>query len=114
MISVTTGLKLLVQLGLFLLFLFDYGLPSIKKYLEGKTIRIKSREETGGIEAPTITIAVWNKGTGFGWLNKSEDIVHHKDSLRHQCKGFDNIVECIRNQRAFHGFDVFDHDRGDF
>ena len=31
MISVTTGLKFLVQLGLFLLFLFDYGLPSIKK-----------------------------------------------------------------------------------
>ena len=98
MISVTTVLKILVQLGLFLVFLVDYGLPSIHKYLEGKTIRIKTRKETGGIEAPSITIAASTPDTAFGWLNKSKDIVNRNDILRHQCKGFNDIVKCIRNQ----------------
>ena len=98
MISVTTGLKLLLQLVLFFVFLFDYGLPSIYKYLDGKTIRIKSKSETGGIEAPSISIAAWTPGTALGWFNKSKDIVHFNDILRHQCKGFDDIVKCIKNQ----------------
>ena len=98
MMSVKTGFKILLQLGLFLVFLFDYGLPSIYKFLEEKTIRIKSRKETGGIEAPSITIAARTPNTGLGWFNKSEDIIHDHDSLRHQCKGFDDIVNCIRNQ----------------
>ena len=98
MISVKTVLKILLQLGLFIIFLFDYGLPSIYKFLEEKTIRIKLRKETGGIEAPSITIAARTPNTGLGWFNKSEDIVHDHDSLRHQCKDFDDIVDCIRNQ----------------
>ena len=98
MISVITVLKILLQLALFLVFLFDYGLPSIYKYLEKKTIRTQSRKETGGIEAPSITVAGWTPGTNVGWLNESKDIVHAEDSLRHQCKGFGDIVKCIRNQ----------------
>ena len=98
MISVITVLKILLQLALFLVFLFDYGLPSIYKYLEKKTIRTQSRKETGGIEAPSITVAGWTPGTNVGWLNESKDIVHADDSLRHQCKGFGDIVKCIRNQ----------------
>ena len=98
MSSVKTVLKILLQLGLFHIFLFDYGLPSIHKFLEEKTIRIVTRKDTGGIEAPSITIAARTPSTGLGWFNKSEDIVHDNDSLRHQCKDFDDIVDCIRNQ----------------
>ena len=97
MISVTTVLKILLQLGLFLVFLFDYGIPSIYKYLDAKTIRIKTRKESGGIEAPSISIAAWTPGTAWGWFNQSEDIVHEDDSLRHQCKGFNDTAQCIRN-----------------
>ena len=96
MTKLKTTLRILLQVGLFLLFLFDYGLPSINKYLDEKTIRIKSREETGGIEAPSITISVIKPDIRLGWLNKSQDISHHNDTLRHQCLGFSNISECIR------------------
>ena len=98
MTKLKTTLRILLQVGLFLLFLVDYGLPSIYKYLDVKTIRIKSRKETGGIEAPSITIAGRNPSTGLGWFNKSVDIVHNNDTLRHQCKGIANIAECIRSR----------------
>ena len=98
MISVGTALKTILQLILFLVFLFDYGLPAIHKYLEEKTIRIKVEKQGDGIEAPAITIAAWNKDTSIGWLNKSKEIVHDFDSLRFQCKDFDDIVRCVTNQ----------------
>ena len=98
MISVGTALKTILQLVLFLVFLFDYGLPAIYKYLEEKTIRIKVKKQGEGIEAPAITIAAWNKDTSIGWLNKSKEIVHDFDSLRFQCKDFDDIVQCVTNQ----------------
>ena len=98
MTTVKTLLKILLEIGLFLIFLFDYGLPSTNKYLDEKTIRIKSREETGGIEAPSITISVINPDIRLGWLNKSQDISHHNDTLRLQCLGFSNISECIRRK----------------
>ena len=98
MISVGTALKTILQLILFLVFLFDYGLPAIYKYLEEKTIRIKVKRQGDGIEAPAITLAAWNKDTSIGWLNKSKEIVHDFDSLRFQCKDFDDIVQCVTNQ----------------
>ena len=96
MTTLKTLLKIFLHIGLFLIFLFDYGLPSINKYLDEKTIRIKSREETGGIEAPSITLSAMNPDIRLGWLNKSQDISHHNDTLRLQCLGFSNISECIR------------------
>ena len=98
MISVGTALKTILQLILFLVFLFDYGLPAIYKYLEEKTIRIKVEKQGNGIEAPAITLAAWNKDTSIGWRNKSKEIVHDFDALRFQCKHFDDIVQCVTNQ----------------
>ena len=42
--------KVIVQTGLFLLFLFFFGIPAVEKYLRAETVIITWEEDTGGIE----------------------------------------------------------------
>ena len=87
--SFVFGINLLLHLVLFLLFLAFFGVPSIEKYLERKTIVIFSEEQTNGIEAPAITFAPSNFSI-FGWRTVNEsmndpttsfDMVHHCQKL---------------------------------
>ena len=63
------ALRAILQLLLFCLFLYMYGLPAWEKLNQQSTIVIMTRENTKGIQAPSISIASINKATGFGWEN---------------------------------------------
>ena len=65
--------NLLLHLLLFLLFLIFFGVPSIEKYLERKTIVITSEEQTNGIEAPAITFVPSNYSI-YGWKTVEENL----------------------------------------
>ena len=56
--------KLLLQLGLLLIFLSFFGLPSLQNYLEGKVLTVESKEETGGVAAPAITLCARDSTSG--------------------------------------------------
>ena len=66
------GTNFLIYLILFLLFLGLFGISSIKKYLDKKTIIVTYEEQTNGIMAPAITLSA-TKQSIFGWktLNQS-------------------------------------------
>ena len=80
--------NLLLHLLLFFLFLIFFGLPSIEKYLAGKTIVIFSEEETNGIEAPAITFLPSKNGWN-GWKTVNE-------SIQDPTTSFDMVDHCQR------------------
>ena len=82
------GTNLLLYLVLFLLFLVFFGVPSIEKYLERKTIVIFSEEQTNGIEAPAITFVPSNFSI-FGWKTVNE-------SMNDPTTSFDMVDHCQR------------------
>ena len=55
------ALRLIVQICLFGMFLYLFGKPAVERYLEKKVVVVTSRRETGGTEAPAITVVVVNR-----------------------------------------------------
>ena len=52
--------KTLVQIALFVAFLYFFGLPAIKRYQDKNVMVVTSMRDTDGIEAPAITILALN------------------------------------------------------
>ena len=82
---------------LFCLFFYMYGLPAWKKLKQQSTIVIKTRENTNGIQAPSITIASINKATGFGWENITQQ-TKHENTLVHQCQNYSSVEACLASE----------------
>ena len=59
----------LLQLILLSIFLMYFGMPALQRFGDEKVMVITSRRDTGGIEAPAITIASKNPDTGIGRRN---------------------------------------------
>ena len=55
--KILIAFKVFILTGLFLVFLFYFGIPAVEKYMREKTIVIRSEEDTGGIEAPAVTFS---------------------------------------------------------
>jgi hypothetical protein len=91
-----------IQLALFSFFLYDYGLPAIRKHQEKKTLHLTSRKHTGGIEAPSITISVRRPESGIGWKKDVKNGSHDSDRLPHLCVDYTNIDQCIQNETYHH------------
>ena len=70
--EVSIVFKVIVQTGLFLLFLFFFGIPAAEKYLRAETVIITWEEDTGGIEAPAVTFSGSLIGK-FGWKGAFEN-----------------------------------------
>ena len=51
-------LRLIVQIWLFGMFMHLFGKPALERYLDKKVVVVTSRRETGGTEAPAITVVV--------------------------------------------------------
>ena len=60
-------LRLIVQIWLFGMFLHLFGKPALERYLDKKVVVVTSRRETGGTEAPAITLVVRNRNTATAW-----------------------------------------------
>ena len=58
--------KLTLQILLFVVFLYMYGLPALERLNKKSTIVIKTRKNTDGIEAPSFTISARRNTTGMG------------------------------------------------
>ena len=56
--------KVFLQLGLLLTFLSFFGLPTLQNYLEGKVLTVESKEESGGVAAPAITLCARDSSSG--------------------------------------------------
>ena len=68
------GTNFSLHLVSFLFFLIYFGVPSIEKYLEKKTIIVTSEEQTKGIRAPAVTFFA-AKNSIFGWKTLDESIL---------------------------------------
>ena len=79
------GFKIILQATLFSVFIYMYGMPAMEKLEKQSTIVIKTRQNTNGIPAPSITIAIRNNITRTGWKRKA-NYTKLCDRLVHQCK----------------------------
>ena len=82
--------KLLLQLGLLLIFLFFFGLSSIQNYLEGKVLTVESKEETGGAAAPAITLCAKDSTSG-PWKEEGG-----LEAALDRCSGVENVFTCMK------------------
>ena len=74
-----------------------YGLPALDRLNTKSTIVIKTRSNTEGIQAPSLTISARSRTNGMGW--KKKHISHDdNDTFVHQCKGFATVEQCLDSQ----------------
>ena len=75
-------LKAALQLVLFILFLYFFGVPSVRTYQRKETFVAEYEEHTNGIEAPAMTIQAiqntsgWKSPGGKGYW-KSFEVFQH-------------------------------------
>ena len=60
-----------LQLVLLVIFLHYFGLPAVSRYQKMEVMVVSSRRDTGGIQAPAITIAA---GNPHGWRDNVTDL----------------------------------------
>ena len=94
--KVSIGIKVILQLGLFLVFLVFFGIPALEKYVKKDTIVITSEEDTNGIEAPAVTFSSSFFGK-VGWKSVFENnsVNSYNFRISDHCKDFDDIKGCI-------------------
>ena len=61
---IISGIKIVIQLILFVAFLIHFGIPSLEIYGKEETISVTSEAETNGIDAPAVTISVFYGAQG--------------------------------------------------
>ena len=88
----------LLQMTLFAIFLAFFGLPAIERYQAKQVMVVKIRRDTGGIEAPTISIAAWNPQTKNGWRGNTSMTY---DLTEANCKDYNrsrSVDQCIEER----------------
>ena len=92
--------KIILQLSLLTLFILFYGLPAFERFNRKETIVVKLKKNSGGVEAPSITVAARNLETMVGWKVNSSEIkgAPRNDLLKPICKHFSNVEQCIDNK----------------
>ena len=69
--------KLLVEVCLFLIFLYFFGVPSVSRYLSREVMTVSHRSHPGKVPLPTVTVVAANSSHG-GWkqgLQPGEDLM---------------------------------------
>ena len=91
-----------LQIILLTIFLHFFGLPALHSYREMKVMVISSRRDTGGIQAPAITLSSRNPDTKIGWRNN----IRGYNIIESTCKNFTAIEDCI-TKNTFEQSEVF-------
>ena len=91
------GIRVILQIILFGIFLYVYGLSALEKLNEQNTIVVKTTKNTKGMQVPSITIAARNLDNGLGWKKKA-DYIKPDDMLAHQCKNFSSVEDCLDSE----------------
>ena len=86
--------RLVIQVWLFGMFLYLFGEPAIGRYLDKKVMVVTSKRETGGTEAPALTIIAREPGTSIGW-KKNMSGTNFIDSFCGGLSRSQSITGCI-------------------
>ena len=89
-------LRLIVQIWLFGMFLYLFGKPAVERYLDKKVMVVTSRRETGGIQAPALTVVVKRKGTS--WKKEVAPRSEFRGFVDHLCGDpslNQSLIDCI-------------------
>ena len=94
-----SGIKIVIQLILFVTFLVHFGIPSLRKYEKEETIIVTSEVKTNGIEAPPVSVAVYQGHQGTAWKSTQGQITWDTFDLVQHCENIDmpDIERCMRN-----------------
>ena len=106
--EVSIAIKVILQLGLFLIFLIYFGIPAVEKYVKKDTIIVTSEEDTNGIEAPAVTFSSSFFGK-VGWKSAFENtsVTYYNFRIGNHCKGYEDIEGCIKEDSfSFNDFIV--------
>ena len=92
---------MLIQLILLFVFLKFFGLDAISRYDEKKTMIVKSKKESGGIEGPALTVLAKHNQTKNGWRQEPRESDGLASFTYNQCNEFEQfgtIKSCIENK----------------
>ena len=101
--SILKVCKEIIQFTLLVVFLKFFGLDALTRYQEKKTMIVKSKLETEGIDGPTITVLAKHNQSKTGWRQEPDKSGAVSDIVYDQCKDFEDfktIEDCIK-QRTF-------------
>ena len=87
--------KTILQLVLLTVFIFMYAFPAFQRLIKHETIVLKSVENRGGIEAPSITVTAYSPETAMGWRVKPEE---PQDAITYNCKTYSDIEHCLDDE----------------
>ena len=92
-------IKIVIQLILFVTFLVHFGIPSLRKYEKEETIIVTSEVKTNGIEAPPVSVAVYQGHQGTAWKSTQGQITWDTFDLVQHCENINmpDIERCMRN-----------------
>jgi hypothetical protein len=79
-----------LQLVLLVVFFQFFGLPSISRFQAREVMVVASRENTGGIDTPAVTIVARNPKSHLGWK-----VSNDKFSIKSYCENSTRIDDCI-------------------
>ena len=96
-VKIVVVVKTILQFPLFITFMIMFGLPSLKKYQRKETILVESETgDTGGIEAPAVTIQATNNTLGWKSVQSSEDFDSFE--LFQHCNRINlTVEECVKS-----------------
>ena len=91
--------RLIIQIVLFGFFLYLFGLPAWRRYQDKKVLVVTSMRDTGGLEAPAVTVVVERNETSTGW---KADILRTSSFVERYCKDYiakeQTISDCIEEK----------------
>ena len=60
--------KVIFQVGLFILFIYFFGIPSVKRYLSKEVLTITSKTSSEKIPLPAVSVIAF-EGSNSGWTD---------------------------------------------
>ena len=96
--TVSFQLRCFFQIFLLTIFLIFFGVPYAQKYLEHNVMVVNHRRQTGGVEAPAITILARNPHTNRGWKDEGKLMDMSEGILMGHCMEDISVEKCIREQ----------------
>ena len=81
-------MKIILQSTLFIVFLYYFGLPAFQTYLKEAVLVTSSKQETGSIPAPAVTVCGRNPEDEVGELEDSP--------LLEACNASENVFQCVQ------------------
>ena len=101
-IKIETGVKLVIQSVLLLIFIKYFGLTSWQRYQAERAVMTSAEEDAeGGIPSPAVTVCAFDPATNLAFRNKHPGVDGtSQEVIGHICKGTNGteIVKCVEKE----------------